>query len=393
MDEPSAQLEADLHDSLRASLAARRPIIHHLNADSSWLIQIPRPDSAVRNGGRFFYNILIDPWLRGSQVDLASWFSRQWHATPSAVDSIAAVEELAREVEILGEKLREGLNAKGRSVGAGRNKSERKSNTQVELESGQWGTYIDCVTISHEFTDHCHRQTLLQVKKGVPVLATREAARLIRGWDHFETVITISEVKNDAEFDWRRSSLELLPDWLGVARILSRMDPVSLHSGLLICFNSASQPSSTAATDEDAAEGIIYTPHGIYPDNVDFLKSVSPPIHHLALLHGVYSVSLSKGPQINLGGRNGLKIKRKLDSRYWIATHDEVKQGRGLINWILRSKLIPFGDALEREIHQEDMVNDRDKKSCTDSGPEHLVEQFKTKRWEVLGNGESRVLY
>jgi len=152
MDAPSAQLHLDIRDAIVRALATRRPLLHHLNADTSWLLQIPRPASAVKHGSRVYYNILIDPWFVGGQSDVARWFSQQFHAIESAIQSIAEVEELARQIEIL---------ACGLRLGKGR------KNAGMDTE-----TFIDAVAISHEFTDHCHKETLLEVHPDVPVFAT-----------------------------------------------------------------------------------------------------------------------------------------------------------------------------------------------------------------------------
>jgi hypothetical protein len=109
-----------------------------LNADSSWLLQIPRPIHAVKHGARFYYNILLDPWLRGAQTDLARWFSQQFHATPSVVQSIAQLEDLARGIEALAADLR---------VCA-----RRKPGIDVEEELRKEKTLIDAVVVSHEFS-------------------------------------------------------------------------------------------------------------------------------------------------------------------------------------------------------------------------------------------------
>lgn len=160
MDAPSAQLHLEIRDAVVRALATRRPILHHLNADTSWLLQIPRPASAIKHGSRIYYNILIDPWLQGPQSDVARWFSQQWHAVESAVKSIAEVEELARQVEILAGGLRLG---KGRT-------SSLVAGSDIE-------TFIDAVAVSHEFTDHCHKETLLEVHPDVPVFATEVSAQ------------------------------------------------------------------------------------------------------------------------------------------------------------------------------------------------------------------------
>jgi len=158
-DEPSVQLLDTIRDALIRELAVPRPILHHLNADTSWLLSIPRPEVATRRGGRIYYNILIDPWLAGGQSDVARWFSQQWHATESKVGSIAEVEELIREIESLAGGLRE-------RVGKGRKKSWIETDAEPT-------TFIDAVAISHEFTDHCHKETLLDVHPDVPVFATK----------------------------------------------------------------------------------------------------------------------------------------------------------------------------------------------------------------------------
>lgn len=86
---------------------------------------------------------------------MAHWFSQQWHTTGSKVGSVAQIEELAREIEIL---------AGGLRLGKGRLKNgETGANV---------GTFVDAVAISHEFADHCHKETLLEVERDVPVFAT-----------------------------------------------------------------------------------------------------------------------------------------------------------------------------------------------------------------------------
>lgn len=160
MDAPSAQIRLEIRDAVVRSLATRRPMLHRLNADTSFLLQIPRPASAIKHGSRIYYNILIDPWLQGPQSDVAKWFSQQWHAIESAVGSIVEVEELALQIEILAGGLRMGKGSLRLRGGA-------------EVE-----TFIDAVAISHEFTDHCHKATLLEVHKDVPVLATEVSAPL-----------------------------------------------------------------------------------------------------------------------------------------------------------------------------------------------------------------------
>lgn len=157
LDSPSSQLHLELRDAVVRAFATRRPILHHLNADTSWLLQIPRPANAVKHGSRIYFNVLIDPWFVGGQSDVGRWFSQQWHATESAVQSVRDVDEMARQVESL---------AGGLGVGVGIGKRKREDDDDEEE------TLVDAVAISHEFTDHCHKNTLLEVHPNVPVFAT-----------------------------------------------------------------------------------------------------------------------------------------------------------------------------------------------------------------------------
>ena len=131
-------------------------ILTHLNADTSWLLQLPYPtNSRTSSEGVIvhYYNILIDPWLAGSQSDIFPWFSQQWHAQDSRLQNVSAVEDLVRKRESQ-------LSAEQKVQSTANGVTQRIS-------------LIDAVVISHEFTDHCHKETLLQLDPSVPVFATK----------------------------------------------------------------------------------------------------------------------------------------------------------------------------------------------------------------------------
>jgi len=389
MDEPSAQLQVDLRESVTDALKSRRPVLHHLNADSSWLLQIPRPITAVKRGGRYYFNILIDPWLSGPQSDLASWFSQQWHATESKVGSIAAVEELVRQTEIL---------ASGIRLGYG-----RKSNVDELLANGDIHSFIDVVAISHEFTDHCHKETLHEINKDVPVIATAKAASLVKSWSHFRTVLETPPF-GGKNLDWHATAVPPLPEWLGISRLVSRGDALYYHSALMISFNNGVSTDGqngtnghiggTPYSDEpDAAEAVIYTPHGIHHETLKMVTEASPRIRTLAFLHGLHDVSIDWGQQLNLGAHNGLQAQRLLNAKYWVGTHDEVKKGGGLVAWFLRRKVISLGDALEKELKAEgNRKNGAITNGSNDAELQNVLESFEGTNWVEIGNGESRVL-
>lgn len=319
-DKAASQLQSDLRKSLRSAHILKRPILTHLNADTTWLASLPYPAGRPPPSGRLRYNILIDPWLQGSQEDVSGWFSKQWHGVQSSVQTITELEALLREAEDL--------------------ESEHTSpRPKANVPAGSSACYIDAVAISHEFTDHCHRDTLTEVNPRVPVFATKKAAGLVRSWKHFDTVIEMPTCSRG--MDWRTTSVSPLPDWIGISRLVTSFDALSLHSAVLICFGTPQSPDSTAET-------LIYTPHGIEASTVSILSTATPPLKNLAFLHGLQDVSLGWGQQLNLGAVNAVKAQRILQAKYWIGTHDEDKPSSGLVARFLKTKKRTVSEALSQ---------------------------------------------
>ena len=79
-------------------------------------------------------------------------------------------------------------------------------------------SYIDAVAISHEFTDHCHKATLLELPKSTPVYAWSKAAKLISGWKHFDQVIEVKRFKGD----WRETKTGTFSLFRGTSLLLAR---------------------------------------------------------------------------------------------------------------------------------------------------------------------------
>ena len=322
------------------------PILHHLNADSSWLLQIPQPKSentASRSNRRFF-NVLIDPWLRGPQSDVARWFSQQWHNEESKLASIEEVEILAWQGE------------------------DSSPESSQETRS-----IIDAIAISHEFTDHCHRETLLEAARSVPVFASSKAATLIQSWKHFDTVVQMPDFKA-INNDWQTLSSEPLPSWLSISRVMDENDALYYHSAIMIAWPTGLGENDNTHTP--SMESVLYTPHGITPEAIAQLTKASPPIKTLCLIHGLHDVSLKMTQQLNLGAHNGLKIQRSLKPKYWFGTHDEVKKAGGLIKLILRRKIITLEEAIKKA---EESLNPHDR-------------NLDRTIFEYIGNGEHRIL-
>ncbi|KAH8597611.1 hypothetical protein B0O99DRAFT_592760 [Bisporella sp. PMI_857] len=332
-DEPSAQLYATLRDSIIDAFSTRRPLLTHLNADTTWLLSVPYPADAPNPKNRRFYHILLDPWLKGGQSDVATFFSQQWHKQPSAVQTIADVDNAIQGIEQVahGPILRDDEDMQ--FAGA----YNLVTHDSPDKSSASW---VDMVVISHEFTDHMHKETLLEVSSQTPVLATFKAASIIRSWRHFSQVHDILAFSGN----WFESSKDPLPSWIGISRLayLGR-DLLYYHSAIMVAF------SLNGVYSRPEAEAVIYTPHGVAPRDVEILATASPSISTLALLHGLHDIALPAKAQLNLGAHNGLRIQRILDAKYWIATHDEIKIGGGLVSWFLNRQIITMQQALQSE--------------------------------------------
>ena len=335
----SERLKSDLKTSIRNGHESRRPVLTHLNADSSWLLSLPYPEDCPPPPGRLRYNIIIDPWLRGIQIDVAGWFSTQTHMIQSSVQTIAELDAVLAEIE-------DGL---------------------LDNTAEKPVTRIDLVAISHEFTDHCHEATLREVDPSVPVFSTVKAVELIELWKHFNSVtnmVSISEA-----FDWTSASLSPLPDWLGLARLITPGNALYFHSAIVFCIRKV---------DSDSAEAIIYTPHGVEAETFSTVASANPKIETLAFIHGLHDVSIALTKQLNLGALNAIRAQKLLNARYWVGTHDEVKKGTGLIGPLLYRKQHTIEDALKQTA-----------KDASNGGSSMTAKDVS---WLELGNGESLLL-
>ncbi|KAL9087930.1 MAG: hypothetical protein Q9159_003372 [Coniocarpon cinnabarinum] len=348
MTETHTAFNDEVLTSIRASLTnePRRPLLHYLNGDSSWLLQLPRrPLSQPSNRSQSqWYNILIDPWLTGDHIDYYKWFSQHWHAHDPAYPDIQSIERLIEKVENL-------------TVDSTNNNKDQVDGQVTqggsEGDAGH-GSQIDIVLISFEFTDHCHQKTLLQIDPRVPVFATTNAASLVKSWDHFESVIEVplffpAGLKDSEKgTDWRLRSHPLLPQWLSLTRFVTGPFNVGdLHSALFIafdCSDSVDGVGEDRKKSDTVAEGIIYTPHGIAPSHLESLGSADPPIDFLALFHGTNVVRIAGG-LVNLGAKNGLELQQKLRARHWFRTHDGENEGKGLVAKTLTCKDYPVAQA------------------------------------------------
>ena len=240
-------------------------------------------------------------------------------------------------------------------------------------------SFIDAVVISHEFTDHCNKSTLLELDPETPVFATKSAADLIRSWNHF-TMVQETPPFPATGSDWRNTSLNPLPQWLGISRMITRSDALYYHSAILVTFDLYSIDVKGPSEVLSPAEAIIYTPHGIHAKDLSHLPSATPAIKILALLHGLHDIKISV-KQLNLGAHNGLQAQRMCQAKYWVSTHDEIKKGSGLITPFLYRTVLTLQEAIEGERRSKGRISD-----------ESELSDVREVVFVELSNGESLLL-
>lgn len=259
--------------------------------------------------------MLLDPWLQGPQSDGGRWFSIQWHVVAPSVATIAELNRLLRELE------------NGAETGSAARDGD---------------SYVDVVAISHEFTDHCHEATLRELPASTPVFAPDKAARLIRSWKHFDTVLEMPAFLAAGTKDWRDAlSCAPLPPWVGVGRVVTPGNALYYHSALIVAWTGSQSEESASSGD-----AIIYSPHGIEPEALSGIQTTG--LGTLALLHGLHDIRLRMTKQLNLGAVNGVAAARESGAKYWVATHDEVKKGGGFVSLLLQRTAWSVTDAVKR---------------------------------------------
>ena len=201
-----------------------------LNDDNSWLWEF---DS---------YSLLVDPWFSPQQVDIAPWFSTQRHVTTQPV-----IADLP---------------------------------------------YFDAIFISHSFSDHCNKETLLQFPASTPIIAIPSILRKIKSWAYFFHLISIEQA------------------------------PFEMHSykpsGLLDLVHNAYFLKTKNAS-------VLFAPHGTknnkLPEAVDVLIGTST----------LYKLPFWLGGTVNLGLKNLLTLAQSCHAKWILNTHDEAKLGTGVV--------------------------------------------------------------
>jgi len=255
--------------------------LRHLNDDTSWLIIFNE------------FKILIDPWFFGSQTDYFRSFSTQEHSVKSAIEDV---------------------------------------NRDLNIE-------INAIVISHEFTDHCHEQTLRSLSPRIPVFATRNACKLIRRWNYFEDVIEIPILDNQPEYftldklnvnQSNRISIGYIPE-------KGFLSLPSLHGATCLSF----------LIDNQQWRSLLYIPHGCKQSSICVWLNKQKNVSVYILLQGFDKVynPIWLGGIINYGSYEGDKLAIAVKARHWIATHDENKIAYGLVSRFLKRDYLTIENA------------------------------------------------
>ncbi|KAG5930004.1 hypothetical protein E4U42_003466 [Claviceps africana] len=314
-----------------------RPILVHLNADTTWLLQLPYPPKTMAPPGRRRFNVLIDPWLQGPQSDVHSLFSTQWHVIAPSVATMDDLNNILRDMESTPIAPRETLVHDHRNLPRPRSPTPSQPRARADRSTCDSSvSMIDAVIVSHEFTDHCHQRTLLELPRSTPIFASDVAADLVRSWGYFDQVVTTPAL--GAGVPWSRLTVGPLPDWLAIGRVITPGNALYYHAASLVVFDLGQGAG---------AEAVIYSPHGI--DSKALVDMESSGLSTLALLHGLDDVRIWMTKQLNLGALNGIKAANTCKARFWIPTHDEVKRGGGFIAPLLQRTSYSFKDAVKYE--------------------------------------------
>lgn len=282
MSSPSARKQA--FEALSSRTTNPRPILTSLNGDASWLLSLPLPtQERAQYNNRSYYHLVLEPWLTGPAILLFSWLVTNALPWQPAAQNGTDVEAIAREIED--------------AAGGG-------GNTVT-------GRCLDAIVLGLELDDHTHEPTLKTFDPTIPVVGFAKAAAAVRKWNYFDTVVSISDLADSSQQDWRSSppggdgGSSVLPDWLRLFRLPGA---TWLTPALTIIWSHDGQD-----------ELILSAPHGIDASvpGIQALKGLKT----LALLNGLKE-GWSLGRQDTLGVVGGLALERVLRPQYWVPSGD-----------------------------------------------------------------------
>lgn len=202
-----------------------------LTDDSSWLIESKE------------FTVLVDPWFTRSQIDGFAWFSLQKRAESYGPFDFTHAKDFT-------------------------------------------------VFVSHPFSDHCHKESLLTFPQNARIVAEHRAMKKIESWKYFDQVL----------------SLEQAP--FGVEQLTKVSFLNQTHHAFLLKLDKTS---------------FLYAPHGVRAN--DSL----PKAQGLITTTTTYKLPFFLGGTVNLGLDEARKVLAITGAKWVLTTHDQRKVSKGLV--------------------------------------------------------------
>jgi hypothetical protein len=204
---------------------------------------------------------LIDPWLVGTEIDGFAWFNEQWHTT-----------------------------------------------APVEMHSLE---EYQAILISQPFSDHCHEETINQLRTVPLLINPKSRKRLLKEFEGREML----DLPLFSEQDWLPfGDLEIT--YLKSPKVLSAaFDAILIRKG---------------------KELIVYCPHGFEFTEVQVDALSVYQTKALIVGFSLFKLPFFLGGVVNPGKPNALDIIKALKPQKVFHTHDENKGSKGIVKKIAR---------------------------------------------------------
>lgn len=285
-----------------------------LNGDNSWLLSFPRPENERELIGKVYYHVVFEPWLNGPTSYLTSWMVHLRQTQSPALGDPEAIEGVIQQIETTATK----------AVGT----AKVTTDGNVAQHKAEYG--IDAIFLGFHYLDHVHEPTLRLFNPSIPVIGTPEAIAIVKPWNHFTTLLSLSDFDGSVP-SWRDESLHPggpIPRWLTPLRLLGHHE-LNYVTCLIWTYSSSNRT--------ETHEAIMQTPHGTRLDIgplTAFLASF-PLTTKLLLLHGLKE-SRAAGSINTYGAAGGLALYRCIGgAKYWVSTHNQELWYSGLVMWAL----------------------------------------------------------
>jgi hypothetical protein len=284
--------------------APLRPIMTSLNGDNSWLLSFPRPVPEQQETGKAYYHIVIEPWLNGPTTQFSSFLIHIKLQKPAELPDAESVAAVARQIETA---------------------AARNANLTVGKKDDKYSGDIDAIFLGFHYLDHVHEPTLRLFDSRIPVIATAEAAAIIKPWKHFTNIHLLPSLIVSAK-SWRTSDLYpgCFPRWLTAIQLPGHHE---------LNYITAFIWTHLDKYGSDIHETILQSPHGSRLDEgpLEAFLNTKPETETLALLHGLHE-SRAVGTITTMGAEGGLALYRKIGgAKYWVLSTDGALQYSGFI--------------------------------------------------------------